>query len=131
MWIEFIVGCSEGFSPGTPFTKTNTFKFHSNLDLERLNSSPWLGRLGDHYNSRCLIKYLSLLFNIAKTESIVNPLKYYFMIQPYFDHCGPSSDGLSILLSDKLQKLQNRAVRGILQTNYEVLRQFAIKLINL
>ena len=45
---------------------------------------------------------------------------YNALIQPHFDYCAPVWDGLSSYLCEKLQKLQNRAARVILQANYEV-----------
>ena len=42
------------------------------------------------------------------------------LIQPHFDYCAPVWDGLSSYLCEKLQKLQNRAKRVILQANCEV-----------
>ena len=41
------------------------------------------------------------------------------LIQPHFDYCSLVWDGLSNQLSDKSQKLQNRAARVILKANYE------------
>ena len=40
------------------------------------------------------------------------------LIQPHLDYCSLVWDGLSDQLSDKLQKLQNRAGRVILKANY-------------
>ena len=42
------------------------------------------------------------------------------LIQPHFDYCAPVWDGLSSYLCEKLQKLQNRAARVILQANCEI-----------
>ena len=42
------------------------------------------------------------------------------LIQPYFDYCASVWDGLSSYLCEKLQKLQNRAARVILQANSEI-----------
>ena len=44
---------------------------------------------------------------------------YNALIQPHFDYCAPVWDGLSSYLCEKLQKLQNRAARVILQAKYE------------
>ena len=44
---------------------------------------------------------------------------YNALIQPHLDYCSPVWDGLSTQLSDKLQKLQNRAARVIGKANYE------------
>ena len=43
---------------------------------------------------------------------------YNSLIKPHFDYCSLVWDGLSDQLSDKLQKLQNRAARVILKANY-------------
>ena len=40
------------------------------------------------------------------------------LIEPYFDYCSPVQDGLSNELADKLQKLQNRAIRVITKYDY-------------
>jgi len=44
---------------------------------------------------------------------------YNALIQPHFDYCSIVWSGLSQELSDRLQKLQNRAARVITKTNYE------------
>lgn len=44
---------------------------------------------------------------------------YQALIAPYFDYCSPVWDGLNCGLSDKLQKLQNRAVRVITKAAYD------------
>ena len=45
-------------------------------------------------------------------------LVYNSLIQPHFDYCSLVWDGLSDQLSDKLQKLQNRAARVTLKASY-------------
>ena len=40
------------------------------------------------------------------------------LIEPYFDYCCPVWDGLNNELADKLQKLQNRAIRVITKSDY-------------
>ena len=40
------------------------------------------------------------------------------LIEPYFDYCCPVWDGLSDELADKLQKLQNRAIRVITKSDH-------------
>ena len=39
-------------------------------------------------------------------------------IEPHFDYCCPVWDGLNNELAEKLQKLQNRAIRVITESNY-------------
>ena len=43
---------------------------------------------------------------------------YQALILPQFDYCSPVWDELSVTLSDKLQKLQNRAARVITRSSY-------------
>ena len=42
------------------------------------------------------------------------------LYQPYFTYCSPVWDGLGCKLSEKLQKLQNRAARVMTRSSYEV-----------
>ena len=49
---------------------------------------------------------------------------YRALIQPYFEYCSSVWDGLSAQLSDKLQKLQNRAARVLTRTNYDTRSSF-------
>ena len=44
---------------------------------------------------------------------------YAALIEPQFDYCSTVWDGISKKLSDKLQKLQNRAARVITRSTYE------------
>ena len=45
-------------------------------------------------------------------------LLYRALIEPYFDYCCPVWGGISNELADKLQKLQNRAIRVITKSGY-------------
>ena len=42
---------------------------------------------------------------------------YNGLIEPHFDYCSAVWDGLTQQLSEKLQKLQNRAIRVITKSN--------------
>ena len=44
---------------------------------------------------------------------------YNSLILPHFDYCSPVWDGLNNELSEKLQKIQNRAARVITKTSYD------------
>ena len=44
---------------------------------------------------------------------------YNALIMPHFDYCSPVWDCLSGYLSDKLQKLQNRAARVITKSSFD------------
>ena len=45
---------------------------------------------------------------------------YPGFIEPYFSYCAPVWDGLGHTLSDRLQKLQNRAARVITRSSYDI-----------
>ena len=45
---------------------------------------------------------------------------YQTLVQPYFDYCSQVWEGLGATLCNKLQRLQNRAVRIITKSGYEV-----------
>ena len=46
---------------------------------------------------------------------------YQGFIEPYFSYCAPVWDGLGKTLSDKLQKLQNRAARRVItRSSYDI-----------
>ena len=45
---------------------------------------------------------------------------YGGLVEPYFTYCSPVWDGLGCKLSEKLQKLQNRAARVLTRSSYEV-----------
>ena len=45
---------------------------------------------------------------------------YKGFIEPYSSYCAPVWDGVGVTLSDRLQKLQNRAARVIAQSTYDI-----------
>ena len=45
---------------------------------------------------------------------------YKGLIKPHFEYCSPVWHGINNKLSDKLQKLQNRAARAITQSNFDI-----------
>ena len=45
---------------------------------------------------------------------------YKALVEPYFTYCSPVQDSLGAGLSQKLQKLQNRAARIITRSDYNV-----------
>ena len=45
---------------------------------------------------------------------------YKGFIEPYFSYCTPVWDGFGATLSDRLQKLQNRAARAISRSTYDI-----------
>ena len=56
---------------------------------------------------------------------------YNALIQVHLDYCSPVWDGFSNQLSDKLQKLQNRAARVIAKANYETSSNVLLEMLKL
>ena len=54
---------------------------------------------------------------------------YNALILPHFGYCSPVWDGLSGCLSDKLQKLQNRAARVITQSPFDTSSDFLLAML--
>ena len=52
--------------------------------------------------------------------------KYKGLIEPHFDYCSAVWDGLTQQLSEKLQKLQNRAIRVITKSSYDTSSRFLL-----
>ena len=55
---------------------------------------------------------------------------YQALILPQFDYCSPVWDELSVTLSDKLQKLQNRAARVITRSSYDTSASILLNRLN-
>jgi hypothetical protein len=56
---------------------------------------------------------------------------YKTLVQPYFDYCSQVWGGLGSTLSDKLQRLQNRAARIITKCGYDVRSCILLQHLNL
>ena len=55
---------------------------------------------------------------------------YQALILPHFDYCSPVWDELNVTLSDKLQKLQNRAARVITRSSYDTSASILLNRLN-
>ena len=51
---------------------------------------------------------------------------YKGLIEPHFDYCSAVWDGLTQQVSEKLQKLQNRAIRVITKSSYDTSSRFLL-----
>ena len=67
------------------------------------------------YASLAVLKRISAIIPFETRINIYNAL-----VMPYFNYCSPVWDNIGKGLSDKLQKLQNRAARIVTFSNYEV-----------
>lgn len=80
----------------------------------------------------------------SKISSAINVLKrsrpylttqsaiqvYNALILPHFDYCSQVWDGLGVTLTNRLQKLQNRAARAITRSNYDIRSKDILKDLN-
>ena len=98
--------------------------------INRVNSTKSLGLYIDDN-----LTWKHHINNISKTISAgINALKrvrrfigtetaiklYKALIEPHFNYCSSVWDGLNVKLSEKLQKLQNRAARVITRSSYDI-----------
>ena len=103
--------------------------FVGNDQIERVNSSKSLGlKIYENLTWKRHIDEIS-----KKVSAAISALKrirsyisqdpaarvYQGLIEPYFSYCAPVWDGIGSKLSDKLQKLQNRAARVITRSSYD------------
>ena len=51
---------------------------------------------------------------------------YKGLIEPHFDYCNAVWDGLTQQLNEKLQKLQNRAIKVITKSSYDTSSRFLL-----
>ena len=71
---------------------------------------------GSHLSPLLFLVYINDLPNCLTSASLQI---YQALILPQFDYCSPVWDELSVTLSDKLQKPQNRAARVITRSRYD------------
>ena len=63
-------------------------------------------------------------------EPLPSYCTYQALILPHFEYCSPVWDELSVTLSDKLQKLQNRAARVITRSSYDTSASILLNRLN-
>ena len=80
----------------------------------------WKGHI--HEISKKVSSSIGALKRVRPFVSMHTAVEIYKgLIEPHFDYCSAVWDGLSQQLSDKLQKLQNRAARVITKSSYMTL----------
>ena len=105
-----------------------TVKVH-NTTLDRVNKHKYLGVhidefLNWHPHINATSKKISAGLAILKRVSTTIPFDtrmnmYYALVMPYFNYCSAVWGNFGMGLSDKFQKLQNRAARILTFSNYE------------
>ena len=111
-----------------------------NKTIERVYHSKSLGVVIDdrlswsnHINELCkkVSSGIGALRRVRPFISTTTAVQIYnALIQPHFDYCSSVWDGLSNTLSDKLQKLQNRAARVILRASYNTSSRSLLEKLN-
>jgi hypothetical protein len=66
------------------------------------------------------LNVLKRLREFLDLETLLGLIAYKTLVQPYFDYCSQVWGGFGSTLSDKLQRLQNRAARIITKCGYAV-----------
>ena len=75
-----------------------------------------------HATSKKVASSIGALKRVRPFISMHTAIEIYKgLIEPHFDYCSVVWDGLSQQLSEKLQKLQNRAARVITKSSYNLL----------
>ena len=70
---------------------------------------------------------IGALKRVRSFVSVHTAIKIYKgLIEPHFDYCSAVWDGLTQQLSEKLQKLQNRAIRVITKSSYDTSSRFLL-----
>ena len=73
-----------------------------------------------HEISKKVSSCIGALKRVRPFVSMHTAIKIYkALIEPHFDYCSAVWDGLTQQLSEKLQKLQNRAIRVITKSSYD------------
>ena len=89
----------------------------------------WSNHIGDL--SKKISSAIGALKRIRPYRSKRTALQIYqALIAPHFDYCSSVWGDCNLTLSDKLQKLQNRAARAITRSNYDTSATFLLSLLN-
>ena len=106
------------------------------VPINQSNQSKSLGLIIDenlswkahiHEISKTVSSGIGALKRVRPFVSMHTAIKIYKgLIEPHFDYCSAVWDGLTQQLSEKLQKLQNRAIRVITKSSYDTSSRFLL-----
>ena len=98
--------------------QVNQTTHSKSLGLNIDENLSWKGHI--HEISKKVSSSIGALKRVRPFVSMHTAVEIYKgLIEPHFDYCSAVWDGLSQQLSDKLQKLQNRAARVITKSSYD------------
>ena len=107
---------------GAPINQSNQSKSLGLIIDENLS---WKAHI--HEISKKVSSGIGALRRVRPFVSMHTAIKIYKgLIEPHFDYCSVVWDGLSEQLSEKLQKLQNRAIRVITKSSYDTSPRFLL-----
>ena len=114
----------------------NTMNIHiDGVPINQTNQSKSLGLIIDdlswkahiHEISRKVSSGIGALKRVRRFVSMHTAIKIYKgLTEPHFDYCSTVWDGLTQQLSEKVQKLQNRAIRVITKSGYDTSSRFLL-----
>ena len=112
------------------------YTMNIHIDGVPINLSKSLGLIIDknlswkahiHEISKKISSGIGALKRVRPFVSMHTAIKIYKgLIEPHFDYCSAVWDGLTQQLSEKLQKLQNRAIRVITKSSYNTGSRFLL-----
>ena len=107
---------------GVPINQSNQSKSLGLIIDENLS---WKAHI--HEISKKVSSGIGALKRVRPFVSMHTAIKIYKgLIEPHFDYCSAVWDGLTQQLSEKLQKLQNRAIRVITKSSYDTSSRFLL-----
>ena len=107
---------------GVPINQSNQSKSLGLIIDENLS---WKAHI--HEISKKVSSGIGALKRVRPFVSMHTAIKIYKgLIEPHFDYCSAVWDGLTQQLSEKLQTLQNRAIRVITKSSYDTSSRFLL-----
>ena len=110
---------------GVPINQSNESESLGLIIDENLS---WRAHI--HEFSKKVSSSIGAFKRVRPFVSMYTAIKIYKgLIEPHFDYCSTVWDGLTQQLSEKLQKLQNRAIRVITKYSYDTTSRFLLNLL--
>ena len=107
---------------GVPINQSNQSKSLGLIIDENLS---WKANI--HEISKKVSSGIGALKRVRPFASMHTAIRIYKgLIEPHFDYCSAVWDGLTQQLSEKLQRLQNRAIRVITKSTYDTISRFLL-----
>ena len=107
---------------GVPVNQSNQSKYIGLINDENLSWKTHIHEIPNKVSS-----VIGALNQVRPFVSMHAAIKIYKgLIEPRVDYCSAVWDGLTQQLSEKLQKLQNRAIRVITKSSYDTSSRFLL-----